>query len=98
MNGAMGVFGFPLITRASKRFFVIHTKGFIHCIDVQDTHEKLELGDLAKKMQKLEKETFLDNLTIIGFEVQARDVCRNDVKRTTDTRFPLREKRPWENQ
>ena len=55
MNGAMSVFGFPLMTRASERFFVIHKKGLIHYIDVQDTNERLGLGDLVKEMQKLEK-------------------------------------------
>jgi len=98
----MGVFGFPLMTRASERFFCNpHKEGLIHCIDVQDTQDTNErpgLGVLAKEMQKLEKETFLDNLTTIGFEAQSGDVCRNDVKRATDTRFPSREKRPWENQ
>ena len=51
----MGAFGFPLMTRASERFFVIHKKGLIYYIDVQDIHERPGLGDLAKEMQKLEK-------------------------------------------
>ena len=63
----------------------------------EPSHERIWFS-IDDEDLRLEKWTFPDNLTTIGFEAQARDVCRNDMGRATYTGFPLFEKRPRENQ